>query len=275
MRRGLAKRQLAVCLAVLALAACVAARAEQPLWELGVGAAAVRLPHYRGAAQSHSWLLPLPYFVYRGDFLKADRDGTRAVLFNSDRVDFDLSLAATAPTRSHDNAARSGMPDLPATLEFGPNLNLTLARSAAWKFDLRLPVRAGITLQRQPGRTGFSAAPHLNLDLRAEGWNLGLQAGPQWGDQRRHAYFYDVAPAFASSERPAYRARGGFAGWDATVALSRRSGSLWTGMYLRADSVAGARFEGSPLVKSRSNWSAGIAMAWVLKTSDQRVADAD
>ncbi|MBC7942016.1 MAG: MipA/OmpV family protein, partial [Chitinophagaceae bacterium] len=194
-----------------------AAHADQPLWELGLGVGALRLPHYRGSDQSHSWLLPVPYAVYRGAFFKADRDGTRALLFNSERVKFDLSLAASAPTRSGDNEARRGMPDLAPTLEFGPNLNVTLARGNDWKFDLRVPVRAVFTLESRPESAGISASPHLNLDLKLSGWNLGLQGGPMWGDRRRHAYFYDVAPQFATATRPAYSARGGGAGWEGTV----------------------------------------------------------
>ena len=246
-----------------------------PLWEVGVGLGALRLPHYRGSEQAHSWLLPLPYVVYRGRFLKADREGTRAVLFNSERVDFDLSLAASAPTRSSDNRARAGMADLPPTLEFGPNLNLTLARSRNWKLDLRLPVRGVFTVERHAHSAGISASPNLNLDLRLADWNLGLQAGPQWGDRRRHAFFYDVTAADANATRPAYSAGGGWGGWTGTLALSRRTASMWTGLYVRGDSLSGARFANSPLVTARHTWSAGLAMAWVLKSSEQRVPAGD
>ena len=50
----------------------------RPLWELGVGVAGLRLPDYRGSDQSRGYVLPLPYIVYRGTWLKADRDGARA-----------------------------------------------------------------------------------------------------------------------------------------------------------------------------------------------------
>src|SRR6266568_3550534 len=104
-------------IALLMLCALVnpAAAVERPLWELGLGAGVLELPHYRGSDQSHTWLLPVPYVVYRGKFLKADREGARAVLFESDRVDFDLSLAASAPVRSRDDDARQGMADLKPT----------------------------------------------------------------------------------------------------------------------------------------------------------------
>ena len=46
--------------------------AERPLWELGVGVGALRLPHYRGSDQSHNFLLPVPYLVYRGQILPKD-----------------------------------------------------------------------------------------------------------------------------------------------------------------------------------------------------------
>ena len=167
------------------------------------------------------------------------------------------------------------MPDLKPTLEFGPNLNLSLARARNWELQLRLPVRAVVTLQSHPRRVGFQAAPHLNLDWRVAEWNFGLQGGPLWGDHRRHAFFYDVAPIYATAERPAYRAPRGFAGWNGVASLSRRFSGTWAGLYVRADSLDGAVFEDSPLVKSRFNWSAGVALSWVLKTSDQRVPDED
>ncbi len=247
--------------------------ADQPLWELGLGAGAVSLPHYRGSDQSHNWVLPVPYVIYRGEFFQADREGTRAVLLNRRNLDLDISLDVSAPVKSSDNLARTGMPDLPATLEIGPNVNLTLARSPDWKLDLRVPIRAGFTLNRAFVHTGLVVSPRLNLDARVKGWNLGLQAGPSWGDRQRHAFFYDVDTNQSTVNRPSYRAEGGFAGWEGTVALSRKSGQMWTGIFVRADSTAGARYQDSPLVRSRSNWSAGVAMAWVLKTSSTFVPD--
>lgn len=250
------------------------ARADQPLWELGLGVAGLRLPHYRGSDQSLAWLLPVPYAVYRGDIFKADREGARAVLLTSDRVDFDLSFSASAPT-SDDNRARRGMPGLKPTVEFGPNLNLSLARDRNWELQLRVPLRTVLTVQSRPRSVGFQAAPHLNLDWRVQDWNFGLQGGPLWGDHRRHAFFYEVEPVYATADRPAYRARGGFAGWNAVASLSRRFSGTWAGMYVRADSLKGAVFEDSPLVKSRFNWAAGVALSWVFKTSDERVPDND
>ena len=112
----------------LGLAATSAAAQDLPLWEVGIGVAALHLPQYRGAAQAYTGALPLPFVVYRGDVLRADRDGARALLFDSERLDIDLSLFATPPTRSSEDDARTGMPDLAATLEIGPNLQFTFDR---------------------------------------------------------------------------------------------------------------------------------------------------
>ncbi|MDP1650534.1 MAG: MipA/OmpV family protein [Rubrivivax sp.] len=261
-------------LPTLALAAAAAPTlADQPLWELGLGAGALSLPHYRGSDQRHSWLLPVPYAVYRGKIFRATREGARAVLLESERFDFDLSVDASAPARSGDNVARAGMPDLEPTVEFGPSLNLTLGRGSGWRLDLRLPVRAVFTLGSDARGIGVTANPVLNLDLQLQGWNLGLQGGPLFASRAHHAHFYSVPPAYANADRPAYGAPGGTAGWRFTVGASRRFGDLWAGAFLRTDSLAGAVFEASPLVRQRDNVAFGLALSWVFARSDARVAD--
>ncbi|MBE0620122.1 MAG: MipA/OmpV family protein, partial [Burkholderiales bacterium] len=60
-------------MAVMLAFAAAGARAEQlPLWEAGAGAAALSFPDYRGSNERQSWLLPVPYIIYRGEFLQAD-----------------------------------------------------------------------------------------------------------------------------------------------------------------------------------------------------------
>ena len=252
----------------------LAGYADQPLWELGLGLGALHLPHYRGSDQSHDWLLPLPYVVYRGQIFRSDRKGTRAVLLDGERIDIDLSLDASPPTRNGDNRARSGMPDLGATLGIGPKLNLVLGKGASWKLDLRLPLRAELTLGSGARSIGWTGTPLLNLDLQAQGWNIGLQGSLLAATRRYHAYYYDVAPAYAIAGRPAYASPGGAAGWDFTASASRRLGDWWVAAYARVDSLAGARFDASPLVRQRQNTSFGLAASWVFKTSQTRVADA-
>ena len=252
-----------------------AARADQPLWEAGLGIGVLRLPHYRGSDQSHVWVVPVPYIAYRGDILKADREGARAVLFDSERVDFDVSVAATAPTRSADDAARQGMPDLAATFEIGPNLNATLARGAWGKLQLRAPVRAAMTIESQPQMVGWQASPNLNFDSKLSGWNASLLAGPIFGSRRFNGYYFDVAPEFATPSRPAYSAPGGFGGWRMLASTSRRLGALWMGGFVTADTVRGAVYDNSPLVRKHGTLAFGFAVSWVFAASTDRVPDDD
>jgi outer membrane protein len=267
----------ALCLLCAMAAAAPCAADELPLWELGLGVGAFAFPDYRGSDQSRGYVLPVPYVVYRGDFLKADRHGIRGQLFDSERVDLNLSVAASLPVDSSRNAARAGMPDLRPSIELGPSLELTLWRSAGGRelLALRLPVRAAITLESSPRSIGWVATPHLNLDLPGRGalagWNFGLLAGPIYGSRRQHEYFYGVAPQFATPSRPAYEAPGGYAGLQFLAAASRRFDGLWIGAFVRADTLRGAAFAPSPLLKRESYFAAGLGVAWVLGSSRERV----
>jgi outer membrane scaffolding protein for murein synthesis (MipA/OmpV family) len=248
----------------------------EPLWELGLGVAAVRFPDYRGSDQSSAYVLPLPFVAYRGRFLRADRDGARAILFAGRRIVADVSLSASVPTDSKDNDARRGMRDLPGTFEIGPNLNVELWQSAdrRYKLDVRLPVREAITLERSPRAIGVTFSPNLNLDIRnfAGRWNLGLLGGPLYADRRYHQHFYGVSPEFATATRPAYSAPGGYAGWRAVTAFSRRLGNAWLGGFVRYDDLDGASFASSPLVRRERSFTAGFGISWIFAVSKQRVA---
>ena len=248
----------------------------RPLWELGIGMASLRLPDYRGSDQSSTLWLPLPYGVYRGKWLRADREGARAVLFDAQSVEVDLSVAASPPTRSKDNAARAGMPDLKPAIEFGPNVNLTLVRSSdrKLKLDLRLPLRAAFTVQSSPKAIGITFAPNLNLDLVevGGGWNIGLLSGPVFADQRYHDRVYGVDAAFATPQRSAYRTGGGYSGWQNLASLSRRFNGIWVGAFLRHDSLRGAAFSDSPLLRRDNAVTLGFGVSWVLSTSSELVA---
>ena len=251
----------------------------RPLWELGIGAGALRLPDYRGSDQSRTLWFPVPYGVYRGKWLRADREGARAVLLDAQSLEVDLSLAASPPTRSRDNSARAGMPDLKAAIEFGPNVNLTLLRTTdrKLKLDLRLPLRAAFTVQRSPRAIGLTFAPNLNLDVLefGGGWNIGLLAGPVFANRRYHERIYGVDAAFATPQRAAYRAGGGYSGWQTLASVSRRFDSVWMGAFLRYDNLRGAAFSDSPLLRRDHAVTVGFGVSWVLSTSSELVPTFD
>lgn len=264
-------------LAVLIMATAHGVRAESlPLWEAGAGLSVLTLPDYRGADEGRSYVLPVPYLVYRGEFLKADRRGVRGELFESDRVELDLSAGASPPVDSTRNQARRGMSDLRPSVELGPSMEIALWRNArdTTRLDLRLPARAGVTLESSPRFVGWNFSPRLNLDIDSvggSGWNLGVLAGPIYADRRAHAYFYSVQPEFALADRPAYEARGGYGGMQTLVAVSRRFPRAWVGGFARWDSLSGAVFADSPLVRRQHYFAAGLAVSWIFGESAQRV----
>ncbi len=263
---------------VLSTAACAE---EKPLWEAGAGLGVLGLPDYRGSDESRAYLLPFPYLIYRGQFLKADREGVRAEFLDTDRVKFEIAVNASQPVRSSNNSARSGMPDLKGSFEVGPSLAINLARSADRKqrLDFRVPVSTGVTLGGGFQGIGWQASPRLNLDLEDafgySGWNLGLVAGPIFQNRKRNAYFYDVPEQFARPGRPAYRSSGGYAGTQFIAALSRRYDRIWVGGFVRADTLAGASFENSPLVRRNSYFAAGFGVAYVFGKSERMVEVVD
>ncbi len=250
---------------------------QKPLWEFGLGAFAVQLPAYRGAVETSNSVLPVPYLIYRGERLKADKDGVRGVFFESDMAEVNLSIAASPPINSSNVAVRQGMPDLNSSFEIGPSVDLKLWHSPAQdiKFKVFLPVRAAFTVEHDPRFIGWQFTPRLALDvenpLGMNGWTLGTLAGPVFGSAEQHDYFYGVAPQYATAARPVFVAQSGYAGVQALSALWKRFPSFWVGGFLRYDNVRGAVFENSPLVTQKSGFSGGVAVTWVFAESSKKV----
>jgi MipA family protein len=262
-----------VTVAGLALAAPVGATVQKPLWEFGLGVGALGFSDYRGSNTASVYPVPVPYFVYRGTFFKADHDGIRGLFLDSERVEVNLSVNATTPVRSSTRGVRAGMPSLRPTLEAGPSVDLHLWRSAQSRFrlDLRLPVRSAFTIEAAPSRVGWLFTPNLNLDIADPGghagWNVGLLAGPVFADRRYADYFYSVSTGLATPARPAYQASGGYAGSQFIASASKRHAQRWFGAFVRYDTLAGASFADSPLVRTQRYWTAGIGIAWMISHS--------
>jgi MipA family protein len=251
---------------------------EKPLWELGAGFFTLTSPDYRGSDESRDYLLPLPYIIYRGDILKVDRSGIYSRLFESDRVNLDLSADAGVPVDSSKNSARQGMPDLDMVFEVGPALEICLWQNCNGdrKLQFRLPVRAVFSTDFSSIESrGGSANPNLNFDIKnigpGGGWDFGAAAGLLYATERYHDYYYEVAPVYATGTRPAYDARGGYSGSRVTLTLSKRFQRIWIGSFARYDHLSGATFEDSPLVRSDRAFMAGISVVWVLAESEQLV----
>jgi len=270
--------RLITCLVVLLLAVTSArsSRAEElPLWEAGLGVAGLSVPDYRGSDQQRFYVLPLPYLVYRGNFLRLDNNGVSGLLFHSDRVRLNISADAGVPVKSDKDTARMGMPDLDPTFQVGPSLEICLLKDTNSErlVQFCLPVRAVVAtdLSRWNGE-GFVAHPELTFDWRnigpGKGWNFGLAVGPLFATEKYHDYYYEVAPRFAIPViRPAYEARGGYSGSLVILSVTRRFGHFWFGAFARYDELSGAVFANSPLMRTDQSVMAGIGLAWVFAES--------
>ncbi len=274
------RRTRALVFIALAVIAPIAQAELLPLWEGGIGLAVVDFPDYRGADERTTYAVPLPYVVYRGDKFRIDREGLRGLFFHSDRVELDVSANASIPVRSDNNQARAGMSDLDPTVEIGPTLNVTLHERAdkRSKLQLRLPVRAVIATNFTRARgAGFVFQPQLDLSVHdltpISGWRFGVSAGPLFADRRYHDYYYGVDPAFATPQRPAYRASAGYSGSQLTLSTSRRFPRFWVGAFARFDWLKGAVFSDSPLVRQERAFAAGIAVSYVFARSSTLVED--
>ncbi len=262
-------------LAILATPAHALSPPQVPQWEFGLGVAPLSVPDYRGSDERSTYVLPIPYFVYRGPLLKADREGARLDFFSAERWRFDVSVTAGPPARSREDGARAGMAGLDPTLEAGVALRLLLARSddARHAWSLQLPLRAAYATDLtylEP--IGWVMAPGLSYQfIAASGWQTGLTAGPLFATEAYHDYFYEVTAAEATATRPAYDACGGYSGSFVRVTLAKRYPRFWVGMFVRYDDLHGAAFEDSPLVRQSGvlMWGAGIA--WVFAQSEQTV----
>ena len=253
-----------------------------PLWELGVGGGATFTPDYPGSDQNHLWAIPFPYGVYRGEILHSDRrGGTRARLLRSVHYEVNVSAGGGLPSSSGKNDARTGMPNLEFLGEFGPRLMVDLAtfrNNRLLRFGL--PLRAAFSTNGQHlTDRGFVLAPELLLDYpRLAGSYLdafGLLT-INFSDKRFAAYFYDVPAEFATPERPAYLARGGYLLTDLTAGLT-----LHLPAHVRLSLVGSLQFlEGSsnrdsPLYRTTLDSSVSMVAIWVFGRSAKTVVAED
>jgi MipA family protein len=276
------KRSIIGTLFVLVLHAVMGRAEDKPLWEIGFGAAGLSIPDYRGSDERSAYLLPLPYVIYRGDALRVDREGVHGKLFRSDRIRLEISAAAGPPAKSDSNTARAGMPDIDPTIEIGPSLAIRLWRGVdnGRKLSLKFPLRAVVATDLSHFRhIGWVFSPHMDYEIAnigpGGGWDLGLAAGPLYATEKYHDYFYEVAPEFAAPSRPVFDARRGYSGSRATLTFSKRFSKFWVGAFARYDTLAGAVFDDSPLVKKNSSFMVGAGIAWIIARSKTMVQYSD
>lgn len=273
------RRYIALLLGFIALSSIEHAHAQTlPAWEVGLGLGVISVPFYRGADRGRTYLIPVPYLVYRGRFLQMDEAGIRGKLFTSDRLKLDVSLAAGVPVPEETDGVRSDMPKLSPTVELGPQFEYRMwraqeGRGAVW---LHLPVRSAFSVNFGEFRhQGWIFSPYVEYETRDGSpdtpWAISIGAGPLFADRSYHDYFYEVLSSQATAARREYHPDGGYSGSRVTLTVHRRIGRWWFGAFARADDLHGAVFADSPLVQKETYYAVGAAVVMMLATSRERV----
>lgn len=268
---NIARTLLAACPLFAGMAPAHATEPALPLWEAGVFGGTAVTPAYPGAGERSTRNLALPYLIYRGKVLRADRSGVGARLLDTDRLDVDIGFALSLPARSSDVPARRGMPDLGTLVEFGPRLKIKLAQPTQHsRLGLELPLRAVIEARGGLRRQGATFEPRFVYALQGEqqAWHVDASLGAVLGNAAIHDYLYGVRPAFATAQRPAYAAKSGLMLTRLGLGGSYRLQRDWRAfVFLRYDNYTGAANRASPLLRQNSGTSAGIGLMWTWQRS--------
>ncbi|NRQ43131.1 MipA/OmpV family protein [Rheinheimera sp. YQF-2] len=257
---------------------CLPLSAEQPalpLWEAGVVGINVNQLAYPGSDQLVRRNFVLPYLVYRGDILRADRDNVGLRAFKTDSLELDVGFAGSLGSSDTDIAVRDGMKNLGTLIEAGPRLRWTLSEDV---FGARVradfPLRAVFDLSNSLNYNGVSFEPGLYADITtAKGTFYALGASAVFGSEKLSDYFYQVSAADVTPNRPLFNAQGGLIALRGSVSVGKRFTPKWRGFgFGRYESTQGAKNADSPLLVERSGWSFGVGVTYIWAESAQKVA---
>jgi outer membrane scaffolding protein for murein synthesis (MipA/OmpV family) len=270
-------------LAALLLAFSNQSYAEEaglPVWEVGAGIGALSLPHYPGADQSQTLVVPFPLLIYRGETVRAGRGAIRGILYEQDNTRIDISIRGSLPVNSEDNRARQGMDDLDPTLEIGPQIAWTAHQGLKNNVQLRLPARAVISVGSNGIKhQGNVLNPNIRWDHQFTGnFRITARLSARFGDSQWHDYFYAVSAADALVDRPQYNPGGGYSGSSLGTTFSYQHNDWRIGGGMGIEWLDDASFEDSPLVKESRSYFVGFAVSkalWKSERKTQRRLDSD
>jgi len=253
---------------------------EVPRWEIGVVGGGGWTPHYPAAEQSGGAVGTSPYLIYRSRYLRIGEGGlVSGRIVKTERLNITASISGSLPARSRNNRAREGMPDLDTLFEIGPQVVITVYKEPDRdSVSLKLPLRAVVSTDFSSlDYRGLVFQPRLSyrrehLVRTALAASLGF--GPTFASGLLMNYFYDVPPRYASPDRPAYEAGGGYLGSDLTASLSYRfSERFKLSLGTEFSYYEGAANDDSPLHRSHTGIKAGIGFVWKIWTSRATLPD--
>jgi outer membrane scaffolding protein for murein synthesis (MipA/OmpV family) len=264
---------------------------ELSLWELGIGGGSFNTAKYPASGDSRFNTAAIPFVVYRGDtFRIGDGGGARAVVVENKNLEIDFSFGIALPADSEDNSAREGMPELDLLLEIGPQAvymlgNYDFDKNAQGeskgtdygkgRLNLRLQARAVFSTDFSNfDSRGYILEPQISYQHRGfkhPDTAISVSFGAIFATEKTHDYFYEVAPEFATTDRPAYDAKAGYLGSELSLGVSFR-----VNQDIRAFIGGSAQFHSaaankdSPLFEEEVTYSFGAAFVWRLFKSERK-----
>jgi outer membrane scaffolding protein for murein synthesis (MipA/OmpV family) len=246
----------------------------EPLWELGFGAGALHAPAYPSSSERNARALALPYIVYRGDVFRiGDGQIVRAVAFENDNVELDMSFAAAFDADSEDSELRQGMPDLDYVFQVGPQLKIDLADfvfpdESVGSLTLALQVRGVFSTDfGSIDDHGYVFEPMLqykHYGLLSPKLDATISLKPQWASRQLHEYFFEVEPEYVTESRSMYRSRDGYFGTGLNLSATYRFNEKFdVFLGVQMTSHNGAANRGSPL--HEKDFTAGFGAGFILK----------
>ncbi len=242
--------------------------ADESQWELGIGLSVLDIPFYPGSSQRQTYLVPIPYILYRSENIKVD-NGLQATFLKTPKLRFDLSADFGVPVNSEESIARQGMPDIDLVIQIGPSLEVTLAggRFKPSHTRLEFPLRAAIATDFPSAQyVGWIFEPRLTFETRRPnktGFAYLLSAGLRYATEEYNDYYYAVDPEFATATRPVFDPDGGYSGLFVDAIANWRTDNLIYFAFVRYQNLSGAEFENSPLVEQNDYIFVGAGLTWV------------
>jgi hypothetical protein len=221
-----------------------------PLWEAGLFGIAITQPAYPGSEERVSRLLGLPYIIYRGKYLRAERGSVGLRALKTPRIEVDVGFAASLGSHSSDIAVRQGMADLGTMIEFGPRLKINLGDISNGRSHSRLqfPLREVIDINHAFVSRGIAFEPEWVTDTRLpRRWFVSTSLGAMFCDTKLGNTFYGVAPGEATATRNSYTASSGLIALRAGLLAAHTLTPDVRMFYIfRIESLAGSANRDSP-----------------------------
>jgi outer membrane scaffolding protein for murein synthesis (MipA/OmpV family) len=251
---------------------------EIPLWEAGLFSGFAVLPEYPGADEYDQYYLPLPYFIYRGKRVEADRSKFHGVIHRSKEFEVKMTFSGHPPV-DDGNEARRGMDELDPLLSPGPEVNIFAINEEKEELYLHLVALQAISIDpdgpraKEQGQTAKAQVLYVNESVFGnDRLEYGLRLGLYWSSDRNASYFYDVGEEDALPDRPAYDAGGGYGGSVVSQSIGYKvSDRLQIASFVRWYNFDGAAFEHSPLVKENNNLFGGVGFVWKFRESKKMI----